>query len=175
MSNRRQFVKHALIGTAALSVLPRCTTSKSLTADFVYDPIDIEVTREFVLYAHSDLTKLSAMVPKYPHLINATVDWGDGDYESAIGASGHVGNVEITNYLISQGARPDIFVMTMLGMTDSVISIFDAYPQLINAIGPHGFTLLHHAKIGKERSQSIYDYLEEKGLSETFITTFKKD
>lgn len=167
-------MKTALYTTAGAMLLPGCSSYQSLTADFVYTPIDMEIAREFVLYAHSDLVKLSAMAEKHPHIINTTVDWGDGDFESAVGAAGHVGNTEIAEYLIKKGARLDIFVMTMLGMTDAVTSLIDKFPDLLNSIGPHGFTLLHHAKVGKEASASLFEYFESKGLEETFIKTFEK-
>jgi len=65
-------------------------------------------------------------------------------------------------------------VMSMLGMTDVVIGILNQFPNLIHSIGPHGFTLLHHAEIGGDTSKSIQDYLLEKGLKEKMIQTFDK-
>jgi hypothetical protein len=47
--------------------------------------------------------------------------------------------------------------------------ILEAYPKLIFANGPHGFTPLHHAKQGGKDGEDLYDYLQEKGLKETWV------
>ena len=40
------------------------------------------------------------------------------------------------------------------------------HANTIHTKGPHGFTLLHHAKVGGENSKELYDYLTEKELTE---------
>jgi hypothetical protein len=55
----------------------------------------------------------------------------------------------------------------MLGKTNLVKPILEAYPNLIFAKGPHGFTLLHHAKIGE--ANELHDFLIDKGLTETHV------
>ena len=110
---------------------------------------------------------------KTPHLINATVDWGDGDFESALGAASHVANQDIAKFLIGKGARPDLFTMAMLGHSEQLIGMLKLYPNLIQSIGPHGFTLLHHSEIGVP-SPELSEYLQENGLTEKFVETFKK-
>lgn len=55
----------------------------------------------------------------------------------------------------------------MLGKTNLVKPTLEAYPELVFAKGPHGFTLLHHAKMGE--AKELQDYLLEKGLKETYI------
>ena len=61
----------------------------------------------------------------------------------------------------------NLFTLTMLGKTKIVKPTLEAYPELIFAKGPHGFTLLHHANIGG--SKDLSNYLKEKGLNETHI------
>ena len=56
-----------------------------------------------------------ALLAEQPSLLNATWDWGGGDFETGLGGAGHMGNREIAEFLIGQGARLDIFVATMLG------------------------------------------------------------
>ena len=73
------------------------------------------------------------------------------------------------NYLIEQGARVNLFILTLLGQTELVKPVLEAYPSLLQAKGAHGFTLLHHAEVGGEESKELYDYLSSKGLKETFI------
>ena len=80
-----------------------------------------------------------------------------------------MGDKAIAQYLIDAGSRVSLFVLTMLGRTELVKPILEAYPKLIFANGPHGFTLLHHAKKGGQEGQELYDYLQEKGLKETWV------
>jgi hypothetical protein len=56
--------------------------------------------------------------------------------------------------------------MTMLGETTIVKSVLDRYPNLLNSLGPHGLTLLHHATKGGEPARELLDYFKEKGLVE---------
>ena len=60
-------------------------------------------------------------------------------------------------------------VQEMLGKSKLVIPTLEEYPNLINSIGSHGFTLLHHANVGGVDSLEIKEYLIENGLSETQI------
>ena len=79
-------------------------------------------------------------------MANAAWDWGFGDYETAIGACSHTGRRDIAEFLISYGARPDIFTFAMLGMLDSLKEIIETVPGIQSHRGPHGITLLKHAK-----------------------------
>lgn len=165
--NRRNFSKKGLIGFSGListSVEAKHTISQT------DDRIDLEVVKEFVIAGHNDLDKVKAMLNRESNLLFARHDWGGGDFEEAIEGAGHVGNKAIANFLIQKGARVNLFVLTMLGKKELVISALQAYPSLVNARGPHGFSLLHHAKIGGDESKEIYDYLINEGLSETKLS-----
>ena len=74
-----------------------------------------------------------------------------------------------TQFLIDGGSRVTLFVLTMLGKTELVKPVLEAYPKLIFANGPHGFTLLHHAKQGGKDGEPLYNYLLEKGLKDTWV------
>lgn len=128
------------------------------------DEIPIEVIKEFVTAGHNDLDRVQGMLAKRPFLLHSRYDWGNGDYEEAIEGAAHLGRKDIANYLIEQGARVNLFTLTMLGKKDLVIPILEEYPSLIQAQGPHGFSMLHHAKMGGADAQGIFDYLKEKGL-----------
>ena len=173
-SSRRNFIYKTMAAAGAVSLFPQLTfaASTKILGDV---KIAQEIVDEFVLVAHSDFERMKVLLEKHPHLLNATVDWGDGDFESAIGAAGHMGHVDYANYLLDRGARFDIFVLTMLGKTDIVMPMIEAFPQMLNAIGPHGFTLLHHAEKGKEAGKELYDYFVSKGLTEKFIKTFDRE
>ncbi|WP_206023250.1 hypothetical protein [Runella sp. CRIBMP] len=125
-----------------------------------------DLVRDFVGAGHKDLAKIQTMHKEHPNLLFAAWDWGGGDFETALEAAGHVGNKEIANYLLAQGARPNIFVLTMLGKTALVKPQLEAMPQLITSKGAHGFSLLHHAQRGGEDAKELLDYLQSKGLKE---------
>ena len=57
-----------------------------------------------------------------------------------------MGNREIAEFLIGQGARLDIFVAAMLGKLDIVRALLTAWPGLLQSKGPHGIPLLRHAR-----------------------------
>ena len=52
---------------------------------------DPAVVREVVGVSHRDLARVRELVERQPALANATIDWGFGDWESALGAASHVG------------------------------------------------------------------------------------
>lgn len=164
--NRINFIKTGLGSLALAAVTPFHLTARSSRDP---DPIDPTLVKEFVIAGHSKLDKVKEMLADYPNLLYCCYDWGKGDFEEAIEGAGHVGNTEIVHYLIEQGARVNLFVLTMLGRTDLVKPILEAYPQLLQARGAHGFTLLHHAKVGGEKAAPLHAYLTEKGLKETQI------
>lgn len=162
--NRKTFIKKSLGGLTLVSIAPTITFSQSHQDP---GPLDINLVKDFVIAGHKNLTLVKEMLNEHPNLIYGRYDWGNGDFEEAIGGAGHMGDKEIANYLISCGARVNFFVLTMLGKTDLVIPVLEAYPKLVFAKGPHGFTLLHHAKVGE--ASELYDYLVGKGLKETQI------
>ena len=55
----------------------------------------------------------------------------------------------------------------MLGKTQIVKTYLETFPAYLNARGPHGLTLLHHAQKGGDDSKELLDYLQNKGLKET--------
>lgn len=110
--------------------------------------------KEFVVAGHKDLNKVKEMLSDHPNLIYSRHDWGNGDFEEVIEGAGHLGNKEIANYLIDQGARINLFVLAMLGKTKLVKPVLEVYPALLMAKGAHGFTLLHHAKVGGDDAKN---------------------
>jgi hypothetical protein len=124
-----------------------------------------DLVREFVQKAHADLAATKAMLSEQPSLLNATWDWGGGDFEAAIGGAGHMGNREIAEFLIAQGARFDVFVAAMLGRLDIVRAQLTAWPHLVQANGPHGISLLRHARAGGAPAAAVVEYLLSKGAA----------
>jgi hypothetical protein len=116
--------------------------------------------QDFVIFAHSDLSMVKKLLEKEPALVNSTMDWGAGDWETGLGGASHMGERGIVEYLLEKGARIDIFCAAMLGLLDSVKSFLTLQPKLIDARGPHGFTLHFHAQVGGKESEKVLDYLQ---------------
>ncbi len=122
--------------------------------------INRQMAQDFVIFGHSELDRVKMLLEREPGLLNATIDWGAGDYETALGGASHMGRHDIVKYLLSKGARIDLFCATMMGMLDTVKQMLEAEPALIDAKGPHGFTLHFHAQVGQEQSRAVLDYLQ---------------
>lgn len=162
--DRRIFLQQATIGSAGIIALPALTFGQTRVKET--DPLPADKVKDFVIAGHGNIDKVKTMLQELPTLLYATWDWGGGDFETALEGAGHVGNKEIANYLIGLGARTNLFVLTMLGKTDWVKAYLEAWPTYLNARGPHGLTLLHHAQKGGEGARELVDYLQTKGLKE---------
>jgi len=115
---------------------------------------------EFVAKSHGDLDRVKEMLSQEPALINATWDWGGGDFESALGAAAHMGRKDIANFLLENGARLDVFAAAMLGRLEIVKAALQAYPNTLNIAGPHGIPLINHAQAGGDESKAVLEYLQ---------------
>jgi hypothetical protein len=116
--------------------------------------------QEFVGNAHGDLAAVQAALKADATLANAAWDWGDGDWESGLGAAAHMGRRDIAEVLLAHGARLDVFAAAMLGETDVVRAIVTAHPEMREAKGPHGIPLRAHAEAGGEQARAVLDLLE---------------
>jgi hypothetical protein len=125
-------------------------------------PAALETTlvQAFVAQSHSDLERVKELLAQEPALINASWDWGGGDWETGLGAAAHMGRKDIANFLLENGARLDLFAAAMLGKPEIVKAALEAYPDAINTPGPHGIPLIAHAKAGGEEASKVLEYLE---------------
>jgi hypothetical protein len=114
--------------------------------------------------AHRSLENVKKLVEETPLLANACWDWGGGDFETPLQASAHTGQVEISEYLLSKGARIDLFAAASLGQLDFIKAAFALDPNLNEIHGPHGFTLVHCARESGARGQPVLDWLLARGL-----------
>lgn len=124
---------------------------------------DTQSVKEVVLFSHFNVDKVTKIVSARPALAKASWDWGYGDWESALGAASHMGRRDIAKVLMDNGARPTIFTFAMLGHLDVIRAMIEANPGIQRLHGPHGFTLLAHAKFGGDPSKSTVAYLETLG------------
>jgi hypothetical protein len=122
--------------------------------------INRQLVQDFIIYAHSDLDMVKKLIEREPGLINSFMDWGGGDWESALGGASHMGRKDIVEYLLSRSARIDIFCAAMMGQLEAVKAFLTLQPALIDARGPHGFSLHFHAQVGEEQAAATLDYLQ---------------
>lgn len=116
--------------------------------------------QDFVIFAHSDLEQTKKLLDREPMLINASMDWGAGDWESALGGACHMGRRDIVEFLLERGARMDIFCATMMGQLEEVKAFLTLQPKLIDARGPHGFNLHFHAQLAGKDADRMVEYLQ---------------
>lgn len=124
------------------------------------EQINRQMLQDFVILAHSDFDMVKKLLEREPKLINGAIDWGGGDFETALGGASHMGRHDIVEYLLENGARIDIFCAAMMGQLEAVRSFITLQPALIDAKGPHGFSLHFHAQVGGDRSSAVLDYLQ---------------
>ncbi len=122
--------------------------------------INRQLAQDFVIYAHSDPSMVAKLLEKEPALLNAAVDWGGGDWETGLGGASHMGRRDIVELLLDRGARIDIFCAAMMGRLDAVRSFLSLQPRLIDAKGPHGFSLHFHAQVGGKDAEEVLAYLQ---------------
>ena len=127
------------------------------------ESLDPAAVGKFVRAAHGDLKTVKEMLAEEPGFINATRDWGGGDFESGLGGASHMGNREMAQFLIENGARPNIFTFAMLGELAIVKSMLTAMPELLHTPGPHGIPLIAHAKKGGNEAEAVVSYMESIG------------
>ena len=109
---------------------------------------DPALAKETVGVSHRDIKRVRELVERQPALARAAVDWGFGDWETALGAAAHTGRREIAEFLLANGAQPTMFSAAMLGQLDVVKAFVAASPGIQRTPGPHGIPLLAHARAG---------------------------
>jgi hypothetical protein len=133
-----------------------------VTLDDAPARLDPALVQEFVGVAHGDRDAVARLLEREPALVNAAWDWGGGDWETGLGAASHMGRRDIAELLIERGARIDIFAAAMLGEIEVVRTLLDAYPQLVDAKGPHGIPLRAHAEKGGADAAAVVTLLDER-------------
>ena len=122
-----------------------------------------DLAREMVAVSHGNVARVKELVERHPALARAAWDWGFGDWEDALGAASHVGNRPIAEVLLASGARPTIFSAAMLGQLDVVQAFVQSAPGIQRVKGPHGITLVAHARAGGDAARPVLEYLTKLG------------
>jgi hypothetical protein len=160
--SRRKWICAAGFGLPLVPAIA-APTPESLGAGATFPMQPPELVKEMVTVSHGNMKRVRELVEAHPALAKASWDWGFGDWEAAIDAASHVGNREIAEYLIGQGARPTLFTAAMLGQLDVVKRLIEAHPGVQRCAGPHSISLLAHAKNGGPQAKAVYEYLESLG------------
>ena len=129
--------------------------------------LEATLVQAFVVKSHADLERVKELLAQEPALINASWDWGGGDWETGLGAASHMGRSDIANYLLDHGARLDLFAAAMLGKLEIVRAALETYPEAINIPGPHGIPLVAHAQAGGDKAIEVYNYLKSLASQDT--------
>jgi hypothetical protein len=164
--SRRTF----LAAGPALAALPLQTASTPPAVADQFPSQPIELVKEMVGVSHGNLERVKQLAEARPALAKAAWDWGFGDWESAIDAASHVGNRPIAEYLISKGARPTLFTAAMMGQLDVVKGTIATFPGIQRTRGPHGITLLAHARVGGDKAVEVLKFLESLGDADPVYT-----
>ncbi len=164
--------KHFVFSTCASILI--APTLFSFNPENIQDKpkLDPELVQEFVGKSHSDPDKVKELLEETPTLLNAAHDWGNGDFETGLGAASHVGNKDLVKYFIEKGAQANVFTATLFGRMDILKPMLQFSPEILHAKGPHGFTLLHHAEKGGDEALEVKDYLVSLGAEETKIPLY---
>ena len=156
--DRKKFLSLSLLGSTTI-LFPKSSKQQQQKPP----PLDRDAIKQFVGAGHGDLEKVKSMLQQQPGLLNASWDWGGGDFESALEGAGHMGRKDIANFLIENGARMNIFCAAMLGKLEIVKSVLTAFPELKTSKGPHGIQLIQHATKGGDDAKEVLDYLKSIG------------
>jgi len=159
--SRRGFL--AIVPALPLSLSSQASTPSPAVLHPRFPAQEDEVVRAVVGASHNNLARVKELVTARPALARAGWDWGSGDWETAIDAASHVGNKPIVEFLIANGARPTVFTAVMLGQLSAVKAMFAAWPGYQRTRGPHGLTMMVHARAGGEGNAEMVKYLESLG------------
>ena len=135
---RKRFLRYGLLATAAafggarlFAQAPASSAppGASPVAPERPPPLESGLVKEFVGAGHGNLDKVKEMLAAQPGLINATWDWGGGDFETALGGASHMGRPDIARFLLENNARMDLFAAAMLGRLDIIKAAAAAFPN----------------------------------------------
>lgn len=123
---------------------------------------DLARVQSVVAASHGDFDRVRELVEEQPALAKASWDWGFGDWETPLGAASHTGRRDIADFLVAHGARPTIFSAAMMGDLPTVEAFLNANPGLHLLHGPHGISLVRHARVGGEDARPVLDFLLDR-------------
>ena len=168
---RNQFIKSVGITSLLIPTIPVFGLN---TVQDKEEPVQLDkaLVEKFVGASHGKMDIVKELLAEHPNLINAAHDWKLGDFETGLGAASHVGYKDLAQYFLDNGAQANIFTAALFGRMDILKPMIDFAPNTLNAKGPHGYTLLHHAEKGGDEALEVKEYLKSKGLKESRIALY---
>lgn len=119
---------------------------------------------QFVGACHGNFGIVQEQLAAQPELLNTRSSIN----ESPLGAAAHVGNREIAEYLVGQGADVDLPAAAMLGDLETMKSLLDDDAEVAQGTGAHGIPVLFHAVAGG--SVAAVELLVERGADPVLVT-----
>ena len=166
--SRKRFLRYGLLAAAtvfggnrlfAQAPTPSNAPSPAPIAPDRGPPLESGLVKQFVIAGHGQLDKVKEMLASQPALINATWDWGGGDFETALGGASHMGRADIARFLLENNARMDLFAAAMLGRLDIIKAAAAAFPNVVRVPGPHKIPLIAHAEKGGADAVAVVEFL----------------
>jgi hypothetical protein len=166
--SRKKFLRYGLVVTAAalggtrlFAQAPASSVSPGAppAAPDRGPQIESGLVKQFVIAGPSNLDKVKEMLAVQPALINATWDWGGGDFETALGGASHMGRPDIARFLLENNARMDLFAAAMLGRLEIIKAAAAAFPNILRVPGPHKIPLIAHAEKGGADAVAVVEFL----------------
>ena len=171
--SRRSFFSKSAFATLGISGLAAKAWGQAPPLPYAINSADAfpqqepSLVKDAVGASHGNFARIRELVEKQPSMARASIDWGFGDWETCIDAAAHVGNKPIADFLLTHGARPTIFSAAMMGQLDAVKAFVAARPGIQRTLGPHGITLMAHAKAGGPDAAAVVQYLSSLGDADT--------
>ena len=167
--DRRAFLGFAALGlpavglngmnTEILAFTPEVDSGAGRHEPLAFPRNDPERVSAIVGASHGNIDRVRQLLGEQPALARAAWDWGFGDWETALGAASHTGRREIAELLIENGARPNLFSAAMMGELETVQAFLSRDPDLYWLPGPHGISLMNHARAGRDGAAAVVEYL----------------
>ena len=164
LNSRRSFLRAGTIaaaGLAGLSLARAQDTKETNSRPKRPKALDAALVNQIVEKAHFNFQEVDRLLKQEPRLVNATWDWGGGDFETALGAASHMGRNDIAQLLLDAGARKDLFYYAMEGNLAVLMPAIDVDPSIVQVPGPHTLSLLYHAAISGNIELTVF--LKEHG------------
>ena len=158
--NRKTFIKQNLLLGGALAA--GTSTMIAGVGQAQKDLFDQELILEFVFAAHKSLEETRTILDKYPLLLNCTSQFKKRDFETAVGGASHMGRKDIADFLVSRGARLDIFNYAFLGCDDFVKKWVTDYPNFLKCSRSSRIYLA--SQCGSRRTQRIGSMAKTPGV-----------
>ncbi|MEK6221941.1 MAG: ankyrin repeat domain-containing protein [Chloroflexota bacterium] len=136
-----------------------------------------EITKKernnFIRDCHMNFEGVKKAVENSPDIVNS---YNEKMNESGLGAAGHMGNREIAEYLLANGAPLELAAAAMLGMNKEVQAYLDKDAELANSAGPHGISVAFHAALSgdPEIMQLLWDAGAEDAVKKSLIGAVNK-